>query len=359
MSTADWAAFTALPWETTPLRIPGGSPPLDPGTAFAVVQAAVEPSRHGVLFFTLPEVRFHRLQGRIGAPGGLLPGPEDGSLKEYLHRVADEPVLVTVREPLLIDYPLWSTVRRLVEPLWERIGVPVVAVGSELVVSDGLAHQVSNNGYHSLLWVLQGELKVDLAGGESLVGQEGDLLSWPPQAAELQGDGCLWLRLLVPVDVVLASRSVSELLLTRLQQQRRVDETPYLPRGEAEAGLPLAPLAETAERLAALSAHAEVERSLRVQWAERVSAAALEPVPAPSRSELLVGDRVVAAAPVIRMPDGEQWLWAVNGHAFTISGGGDVLLDQLQEGPIEVRDDRYLPLLRRLYSLRAVEVVGR
>lgn len=357
MSTADWAAFTALPWETTPLRIPGGSPPLDPGTAFAVVRAAVEPSRHGVLFFTLPEVRFHRRQGRVGAPGGLLPGPEDGTLKEYLHRVADEPVLVTVREPLLIDYSLWSAVRRLVEPLWERIGEPVVAVGSELVVSDGLEHQVSSNGYHSLLWVLKGELKVALAEGESLAGQEGDLLSWPAQAAALQGDGCLWLRLLVPVDPVLASRSVSELLLTRLQQQRGVDGTPYLPPGEA--GLPMAPLAETAERLAELSAHAEVERSLRVQWAERVSAAALEPVPAPRRDELLVGDRVMAAAPVIRMPDGEQWLWAINGHAFTISAGGDVLLDVLQAGPVEVRDDRYLPLLRRLYSLRAVEVVGR
>ncbi|ADB33203.1 conserved hypothetical protein [Kribbella flavida DSM 17836] len=361
MSTADWADFTALPWETTPIRRPGGSPPLDPGAAYAVVRAAVEPSRHGVLFFTVPEVRFHRPQGRVGGPGGLLPGPEDGTLTEYLRRVADEPVLLTVREPLVIDFPLWSTVRRLVEPLWKRVGVPVVAVQSELVVSDRLGHKVRTDGYHSLLWVLQGRLKVELAGGESLDGQAGDLLSWPAQAAEMTGDECLWLRLLVPVDSVLASRSVSDLLLPRLQHQRGVEETPYLPRrGKGEPGLPMAPLAETAERLTRLSTHAEVERSLRVQWTKRVSAAALEPAPAPSRSEVLIGDRLVAAAPVIRMPDGEGWLWAANGHAFTVGGqGGDDLLDRLRAGPVEVRNDHYLPLLRRLYSLRAVEVVGR
>lgn len=358
MSTVDWAAFTALPWETSPLHLPGDSPPLDPSTTYAAVLAAVAPSRQGARFFALPEVRFHQTHGRVGGPGELLPGPEDGSLKEYLHRVGDKPLLLTVREPLLIDYPLWSTVRRLVEPLWERIGVPVVPVGSELAVSDGVAHKVSRSGYHQLVWVLQGELEVTLASGDVLVGSGGDLLSWPAQAAELKGSGCLWLRLAVPADGSLATGTVTELLLARLQQQRGTDATPYLPRPDVNRPLP--PLVETAERLATLSADADVERSLRVQWAKLVSAAALEPVPAPLKAEPLeAGQLVTASAPVVRMRDGDQWLWAMNGHAFTIGGAGDALLNQLASGTVEVRDDGYLPLLRRLHSLRAVEVVGR
>jgi hypothetical protein len=57
------------------------------------------------------------------------------------------------------------------------------------------------------------------------------------------------------------------------------------------------------------------------------------------------------------MRDGDRWLWAVNGHAFTIGGGDDVLAE-LQRGEVPACDDAYLPLLRRLHSLRAVEVAA-
>ncbi|GAB3831386.1 hypothetical protein [Kribbella italica] len=349
----DWTAFTALPWQTDPLRVTGGRTPLDVSTAYCAVLAAATPFREGTRFLALPEVRFQQPSGRVGAPGELLPGPEDEFLKQYLHRQA-EPFLLRVREPLVLDYSVWSQVRALIEPLWERIGVPVVPVASELVVTDGLSQHLSADGYVTLVWVLHGRLEVAV-GGASLAGEEGDLLSWPAGGADVIGTDCLWLRLLVPVDGKLAARQVTELLLAGLDRQRGTDATPYLRM--AEAGQLMQPLVETADGLAELSSSAEVERSLRVQWASRVSAAALEPVPAPQRSELVAGLRVRSAARVYRMPDGERWLWAVNGHAFAI-GGGDALLAELERGEVLVKDDAYLPLLRRLHSLRAVEVVA-
>jgi hypothetical protein len=210
------------------------------------------------------------------------------------------------------------------------------------------------DGYLTLIWVLHGRLEVE-TGGVALIGDEGDLLSWPPGVALVRGTDCLWLRLLVPVDGQLAAKPVTELLLAGLERRRGTDATPYLPM--TEAGRPMQPLVETAAGLAELSTSAEVERSLRVQWASRVSAGALEPVPAPQRSELVAGQRVRTAAPIYRMRDGGRWLWAVNGHAFTIGGGDDVLAE-LQRGEVLARDDAYLPLLRRLHSLRAVEVVA-
>lgn len=345
----DWKAFTALPWQTAPQHVRGDRAPLDVSTAYGVVRQAAAPFRDGTRFLALPEVRFQQASGRVGAPGDLLPGPEDGTLKEYLHRQA-EPFVLRVREPLVLDYTVWSQVRSLVEPLWQEIGVPVVPVASELVVTDGLTHRTSSDGYLTLLWVLQGRVEV----GE-LVGEEGDLLAWCGGGADLRGAGCLWLRLLVPVDGKLAAQQVTELLLAGLDRRRGTDATPYLPMGDA--GQLMRPLVETAAGLAELSSSAEVERSLRVQWASRVSAAALEPVPKPQQSELVAGQRVRATAPVYRMPDGDRWLWAVNGHAFAI-GGGDALLAELERGEVEARDDAYLPLLRRLHSLRAVEVVA-
>jgi hypothetical protein len=349
----DWTAFTALPWQTDPLHVPGDRPPFDASTAYGAVRRAAAPFRDGTRFLALPEVRFHQPSGRVGAPGELLPGPEDGSLKEYLQRQA-EPFLLRVREPLVLDYSVWSQVRELIEPLWQHIGVPVVPVASELVVTDRLAQQLSADGYLTLVWVLHGRLEVDL-GESTLVGEEGDLLSWPDTHADVKGVDCLWMRLLVPVDGKLAAKQVTDLLLADLDRRRGTDATPYLPL--ADQGQLMGPLVQTAVGLAELSSSAEVERSLRVRWASRVSAAALEPVPAPQRSELVAGQRVRATARVYRMPDGDRWLWAVNGHAFAI-GGGDALLDELERGEVEARDDAYLPLLRRLHSLRAVEVVG-
>ncbi|WP_432937852.1 hypothetical protein ACQPXM_25955 [Kribbella sp. CA-253562] len=350
----DWTAFTALPWQSEPLHLPSAGAPLSASTAYGAVVAAATPFRNGTRFLALPEVRFHQPSGRVGAPGELLPGPEDRSLKEYLHRREAEPFLLRAREPLMLDYSVWSQVRDWIVPLWQQIGVPVVPLAAELVVTDGQSQRVSEDRYLTLVWVLHGRLEVE-AGGATLIGDEGDLLSWPPGAASMRGTECLWLRLLVPVDGKLAAKPVTELLLAGLDRRRGTDATPYLPM--AEAGRPMQPLVETAAGLAELSSSAEVERSLRVQWASRVSAGALEPVPAPQRSELVAGQRVKAAAPVYRMRDGDRWLWAVNGHAFTI-GGGDGLLAELKRGEVLARDDAYLPLLRRLHSLRAVEVVA-
>jgi hypothetical protein len=117
------------------------------------------------------------------------------------------------------------------------------------------------------------------------------------------------------------------------------------------------PLAETADRFAAEATAEATERSLRVGWAKRVSAAALEPVPPPRRGDagLTSGDRVRATAPVYRMPDGDQEVWAVNGHAFRI-GGGAAVLAALAAGEVEVGDGPALAVLGRLHALRAVEL---
>jgi hypothetical protein len=355
MSTVDWDAFSALPWESSPVRLPGQAAPLDPSTAYAAVRLAAAPYRQGTRFRALPAVQYRWSKGQIGAPGELLPGPDDNSIEDYERRHTGEPFLLTVREPFFPDYDLWAEVRDLVEPLWQRIGVPVVPVKTELALTDGLRLELSaEDGYHSLLWVLRGELKVEFAESTSTAAA-GDLLAWPSGPATVLGSGCVWLRLLVPADGGLAARQVSELLLTRLQVLRGSDATPYLPL--SEAGQPMRPLVETASRFLELSNNADVERSLRVAWAKRVSAAALDPVPPGQESDLAVGQRVRSAARIVRMPDGDRWIWAMNGHAFVI-GGGEALLDQLAGGELEVRDDAYLPLLRRLHSLRAVEVIA-
>ncbi|MEV8376322.1 hypothetical protein AB0P21_26505 [Kribbella sp. NPDC056861] len=349
----DWTTFAAQPWQSKAVRLPGDSPPISGQAAYDAVVTAAEPFRHGSRFRALPDVRFLHTPGRVGLPGELLPGVADVSLREYLGRVGTEPFLLAVREPLMLGYPLWSQVRALIEPLWRLIGVPVVPVSCDLVVSDRLPWLQSTPGYHSLVWTLDGQLTVQV-DGEALTGEAGDLLSWPPGTAEITGSGCLWLRLLVPADGKLAAEQVARLLITNLERRRGSSAVPYLPL--SEAGQVMWPYQQTAGGLAELSHNPAIERSLRVQWAKRVSAGALEPVPAPRQSDLVPGQRVRSIAPVYRQPDDGQTLWAVNGHAFTVSGG-DELLTEVQAGELAVRDDAYLPLVRRLHALRAVEVV--
>ncbi|WBQ08037.1 hypothetical protein [Kribbella sp. CA-293567] len=349
----DWTTYVAQPWQTTALRLRGDASPISGQAAYDAVVAAAEPFRHGSRFRTLPDVRFLRAPGRVGVPGELLPGPTDTSLQEYLGRVGAEPFVLAVREPLMLGYPLWSQVRALIEPLWQLIGVPVAPVSCDLVVSGGLPWQQSTPGYHSLVWALDGQLTAQV-DGETLTGEAGDLLSWPPGTAEISGSGCLWLRLLLPTDGKLAAEEVVRLLIANLERRRGTAAAPYLPLSEADQVM--SPYQETAARMAELSHSPAIERSLRVQWAKRISAGALEPVPAPRRSDLVPGQRVRSVARVYRQPDDDKFLWAVNGHAFTV-GGGDELLAELRDGEFAVRDDAYLPLVRRLHALRAVEVV--
>lgn len=188
----------------------------------------------------------------------------------------------------------------------------------------------------------------------------------------------LALRLRIPADPRLLHRAVEDVVSGLLQEHRygSDDAVPYLddaPSEDPRAALPdVRPLTDTAAALGHECESPRLERVLRILWARRASAGGLEPVPPPRQSPPPpeAGQRVRVTAPVLRMPEGNGWVWAANGHAFALRGqSGERLLELLQENttaaPTVGDLCRQLPqsshagalaLLRKLHALRAVDL---
>ncbi len=124
MSAVDWAHFGAQHWNESPVQLRGVAESPDVQLAYEAVVAAAEPFRAGTRFRALPNVRFFVDGGQIRAPGDLLPGTEDLTADHYATRMAGRKYLLTVEQPLLLDFRLWSQVRDLVAPLWRQVGCP-------------------------------------------------------------------------------------------------------------------------------------------------------------------------------------------------------------------------------------------
>ncbi|MFF9094313.1 hypothetical protein ACF1AX_14470 [Streptomyces sp. NPDC014802] len=371
------------------LPAPGGPQALDAGRAYRVMVEAAHPFRAGTRFRALPDVRFLVEGGRIRTPGDLLPGPEDGTAEQYADRLdarlRGNGRLLAVEQPLLLDHALWAQVRDLVVPLWERIGHPVLPVVTELALGEGITDEdgLRREPVHAaLVWVLSGSVTAVPAheqDGPTTTARAGELLHWPagrPHALRY-GPRTLALRLLVPADTRLLTEAVKDVVAGMLHERRGHDQVPYLsyPPPGTEARAPEVPeLAETGAGLREVTGEDRLGLVLRVLWARRASAAALEPAPAPRGPvRLAPGDRVRPASPVVRMPlgEGQGWIWAVDGHAFSLRGTlGDRVLDLLRKhGACTVadlcaavgpgREHQVVALLEKLHALRGVDTVGR
>ncbi|MEU3839406.1 hypothetical protein AB0E88_05170 [Streptomyces sp. NPDC028635] len=389
--TAAWDDFAARHWLRAPavLPAPGGPRALGADRAYGVMVEAAHPFRAGTRFRALPDVRFLVEGGRIRAPGDLLPGPEDGTAEQYAERL-DARLngtgrLLAVEQPLLLDHTLWTQVRELVVPLWERIGHPVLPVVTELALGQGITDGdgLRREPVHAaLVWVLRGSVTAVPAGdqdGPTTTARAGELLHWPagrPHALRY-GPRTLALRLLVPSDARLLTEAVKDVVAGMLHERRGHDRVPYLPYppSDDEARAPEVPeLGETGAALREVTGEDRLGVVLRVLWARRVSAAALEPAPAPRPPvRLAPGDRLRPASPVVRMAldEGQGCVWAVDGHAFSLRGAlGERVLDLLREHGTRTvadlcaaagpgREHQVLALLEKLHTLRGVDTAGR
>ncbi|WP_426752677.1 hypothetical protein [Myxococcus sp. Y35] len=360
----DWSQFVKHHWEKSPARLPFRAPALSAEHIFRNATAVCDPFRHGTRFRALPDARFFVGHARLAAPGPLLPGVDDASLGAYLDRAATQlrgaPFQLHIEQPFMFDFALWSAVREVLRGLMERVGVPVLPATTDLVLGrfDRGALGVSKRPHHALLLlVVQGRLRVriwkklwgapanetldfnrHLDEATTLEARAGDLVYVPSHCWQLEEapDECMAVRVWLPVKGSRPTDVVKNVLVSQLEGQHARDEAvPYLaypwrrPRKGARASVE--GLEQTADALHALTRDVEVHQRLRLIWARRVSACALEPVPPPDTPAPLAAHQRVRLAPsadLIRMKDPSGlWIWAVNGHAFP--GPGDAVARRL------------------------------
>ncbi|WP_163507247.1 hypothetical protein [Fodinicola acaciae] len=345
-------------WDRDPVVVPA-TPPLGPADVFAAIVRASAPFRAGTRFQALPDVRFRAGDGVIRAPGGLLPGDGDADLDGYLDRL-DQACLLTVEQPLLLDFALWSAVRDRLAELWRLVGWPLLPVVPEFVIGHRIADQSDTATHAVLAWVLRGTVRAD-----SGPVHEGELAYWPQAPRLTYDERCLVLRLRVPTDQRLAFLAVKDLLADAMQARRGSDAVPF-------GGDPAVQVGAVATELRECVRDPAIERMLRVQVAKRRSAGGLEPVPPPRAAvELTVRDRVRRTADVLRLPDGPgRWIWAVNGHGVPLAGSAaervlaelpmhrDVLIGDLcQAVGAGDRSGSVTALLGMFYRLHAIQLV--
>ncbi|OEV04685.1 hypothetical protein AN216_05970 [Streptomyces oceani] len=397
-------------WERRPARLRSRLP-VGIDRIHALTVQACAPFRAGTRFWVMPDVRFLAGDGWLRAPGGKLPEPTDRTLDDYLDRLdselAGQGYLLTLRQPLLLDYALWSAVRDAVDGLWRQVGWPNLPVVAEILIGDRFTQHVGATEeptHAALTWVLRGRMDVrlwdegngpppasvadpeqDLEGVRTLRAEAGELLYWPSHQrhVDTHGERCVALRLRIPVDRRLPFTELRDLLADLVHGRQGHDETvPYFPFGPGtrveEPGGVLPHLTTLGQELRTVLDGEQLRRTLRIRWAALRSAAGLEPIPEPRAGVVLTPEtRVRRTGEIVRMPDGHrQEVWAVNGHVFTLprAAGNRVLEALPREGETSVRevcaalgaggsgggngnDRTVLALLDKLYRLRGIDVL--
>ncbi|MER5728314.1 hypothetical protein ABT084_08120 [Streptomyces sp. NPDC002138] len=416
MIATDWTEGLARAWGKEPAVLPAAAP-TDEAHLHRTIVAACESFRAGTVFRTFPQVRFHTPLGWLGAPGRLLPDAADSSPAAYRARMRREPsgsgpdagFLLSVRQPLHTDYPLWSAVRDTLAELWHRVGWPCLPVEAELTEGDDFTRVrgLAVASEHAVLtWVLDGTLEAEVheadGGAERsadggadgardgrtgrgadadprvLRATAGELLYWPEGSRwrEHHLDGCTTLRISVPRAQRLATGAVKNLLAEEVRDRLEYDGTvpclPYPPPTGGPAAPPESMIAVGAAARAAAGGP-ELPAALRTRWAAWCSSAGLEPVPEPRADVALgPGQRFRVARAIVRTPDPDapgRRIWAVNGHAFPIGGAaGERIAQQLAPGRVltagelcravgtDEHNGAVTALLRTLYRLRAIDL---
>ncbi|MGW1193328.1 hypothetical protein [Streptomyces sp. NPDC002559] len=401
----DWALFGKRYWDREPARL-SARPPVGLGPVHALTVRSCAPFRAGTRFWVMPDVRLLVGDGRLRAPGALLPDTTDRTLDDYLHRmdaeVSGRGYLLTVHQPLLLDFAPWSAVRDAVRGLWRVVGWPNLPVETEILVGDRFTRHAGATvaPTHAVLtWVLRGRMDVrlwDERGGpppaaiadpgrepdgvHTLSAGAGELLYWPGDRRHVDTcrEGCVALRLRVPVDRRLPFTALRDLLAELVHGRQGNDGTvPYFPFGpgsridDPDGVLPR--LNALGEELRTAADGERLRRMLRVRWAALRSAAGLEPIPVPREGvPMTPRTRIRRSGEIVRMPDGPgREVWAVNGNVFTLpTAAGDrvfaVLRDGGETGVADVcralgddgtNDRSVLALLDKLYRLRGIDVV--
>lgn len=308
------------------------------------------------------------------ADRALWPVPADGGFARYEERVrrngGDRPFLLVVNNLQAFDMGRWNSVRRLLRPLFERVGIPSWTV--ELSVFVGRypntpfgVHMDSASVMHFPIvgtkrirtWTsafveahpdLKGATEYEkfLPGSELLEGGPGGMLYWPSDAWHVgEGTG----ELSVTWGVGLWYRSLREHVLRLAERlilqgpghaERQGDVT--MPFDAATAPLlpsDLPALMRDVQRVMTeeLFSPAAVERAAVVDWLKRRTAWGFTAVPLPLTDVSLSMEDVVRADtefPILRARSGGQLWIAANGHAFSVSEHRvvDALLDRLATG---------------------------
>jgi len=387
MKPLDWAHFAHTYWNRSIAKLTDAAP-FDVGSMFDMACRCSAPFRAGTRFQATPDVRFHVLGASLAAPGELLPTVEDGSLDGYLSRITNDPRIpgfqLRIVQPLALDFSWWSTMRDRLQGLWHEVGLPLSPAIVELTIGHGVAVRalLDETSHAELNWVAQGRVRLRLLDSRSgithrLQARAGQLLCWPAHCRLLDSEleqGVL-VRVRIPFDRRLPAVMIKQALIESVQAQRGQpdeDQVPYLPllrvtRGRASASV--GPLTDTAHALSALGKSVDLARTLRINWLRRVSAAALEPVPIARKETALPPSqylRMPSPDAVVRMRDGRHgWIWAVNGHVFSLRGAlATRLLARLRDGITwhvaelcDEQDEGVLALLQRLYVLHAIVLV--
>jgi hypothetical protein len=215
-----------------------------------------------------------------------------------------------------------------------------------------------------------GAATVVTASGDELRLAAGDVLHLPPAAnrfAVRDADSLLLLHIGVRLDRRAPVAELLDLVVAAVEPHDHDIPVPYVPSppvaGEVDPQRHAVPVVVADDQIDAV----ELEREQAITWLGRVSAACLEPAPRPREEELAATATVRLREEIYTMPDprGGRTLWAVNGHAFSVAGAVPEQVRQrlmaAASVPVESlcrNDNGALPLVQRLYMVRAIEIVG-
>lgn len=324
----------------TVLATPGA--PLSGLSAWASIVAQCQPFRAGTRFQTLPSVTFDTSAGRVHHPGDLLPRVAEAELGSYHERIQSygtDVWTIGVNQPWVDDAERWELARDALLQRFDEEGYPVLPVSLDLVATSATSWRAGSEPRGSqLLWVLEGEAEVQLAGTWCNLDRGSGALS-VSMGSRLTvhrhpSSGPLVLLLAtVSADPRVPVMALAHRVAAVLDSSRSDDAVPYLMATLTASGEP-APVAEQPvleplgrARDALLGYFDDPHRipAARLEWARRVSAAGLEPAPPPrprrAPPSLDRHTRWVRRARVLFGEDGRGGtVCAANGHAFTVQG---------------------------------------
>ncbi|MFD0556510.1 hypothetical protein FB566_1752 [Stackebrandtia endophytica] len=356
------------------------APSFAPEYVFSVIRDACVPFARGMRHFALPALTFEADGHPMTAPGGLLPSNDDGSMSEYRTRMSGHARTwrLCLTEPLFTDYRLWSQVRDLLMPLWRtEVGLPVLAVASELIAAQGPVRVCDAETTHiGLIVTLSGSMTLHNGDTTRRV-EAGDVvhLADSGPATLHTDDSCLVLRLRVPTGRRLpateALKVLTDVIAADAMEAAEPVPQPLFPPPVRGREL-LLETSEAKERPPHRDDFVARARQLaHLWWAGRASAAGLDPAPEPGEPHPLASEDLVRLDAPILVASGlepDTDLWSVNGMVFTVRGPTpDRILQLLRTNEIvsvdwlcrdeDGHDNGAEPLVNRLHALRAVKLV--
>ncbi|CAM3136166.1 hypothetical protein [Stackebrandtia soli] len=350
-------------------------PALPSDAVFEAIVDACAPFRRGMRYSVVPAVTLDTERGRVPDVSDLVPKHGE-NLDGYLSSMSErgEGWALTVTEPLFDHYALWALLRKRLSALWMEVGHPIMPVGTEVILADGHGVlPVAPVDETTMYFGLSGSTVIEI-GDDAHPLDAGAVLVAPagtrPRLASAAASMVARVRVLAR-----GSAPIVELVDVLAANADALGDgaVAYRPWDDSDGELP--GLLDTepvllAEEVADASV---LERWQAVQWLGRVSSAGLEPPPSPREPEALDDDDVLALVTdvhIIPEPNSDRSLWGVNGQVFTVTGTiPGTVLDRLRAKPTATveelcsyadgEDNGALPLLYRLYVIRAIDLVER